>query len=332
MKCICFTLVLIATSLFYSCCGQEKSKDTLSVEAYSSFNNSEIPSLLTVTNNLSNYDSLVKYSMDLIGLPNSDIEILKTSEFGAFSVINRLSLRRFFIYSPKFFDSVRNVTKTDLAILSICFHELAHQSYRHPLKPSSTSHMFEKQADRNSGFVMCIIGATLEQSLLAIKNFGNENETSTHPERSIRMTEIERGFIDAKILIFKDSTYLKQDSLLKSKELMSALFGKMDNEDIENLTNTKNKYSVYIKKVFRKANTKQVYYLYGELIYITSNMEIHLLSNDERIGEVLQPNDNLESKILNLNGVKFYLEDQKIYSVNPDGIKLEVGNKITNQK
>lgn len=330
MKNIHFILVLLATSLFYSCCGQEKSKDTFSVEAYSSFNNSVIPSILTLTNTHSNYDSIVKFSLDLIGLPNSDIEILKTAEFGAFSVINKHSLRRFFLYSPEFFDSVLKVTNTDFSILSICFHELAHHFYRHPLKPTFASHMFEKQADRYSGFEMCIIGATLEQSLLAMQNFGNENETLSHPDRASRMTEIEKGFIDAKIKIFKDSSYIKQDSLLKSQELMIALFRNMSMSDTDSLTFSKDKVSVYIKNAFKKANSKQVYSLYGELIYLTSKKVIKLLSNDEKIGEVLMPNDSLKLQILNINGVKFYLEGQRLYSVNPDGIKIEVGIKITN--
>jgi hypothetical protein len=217
-----------------------------------------------------------------------------------------------------------------LAITSICFHELAHQFYRHPLKPTYASQIYEKQADRYSGFAMCIIGATLEQSLAAMKNFGNDNETPTHPDKASRLAEIEKGYIDAKIKIFKDSSYIKQDSIFKTQELMYALYVDKSFTDIQSMTYSEDSVMAYSKKAIKKSSTKQVYSFYGELIYFTGDEKIKLLSSNQAIGEVLQPNPNLKSKILNLDGVKFYLEENKIYSVNPDGFKLEVGNKITN--
>lgn len=326
------SLILLSTTTitFMSCCGHKPNKDALFVEAYSSYNNTDLPSTLSLTNPNSNYDSTIIYALNLIGLPNTDIEIQTTSSYGAFSVINKQSQRRFFLYSPVFFDSVFKVTHSNLAILSICFHELAHQFYRHPLKPSYASQLYEKQADRYSGFEMCIIGATLEQSLIAMKNFGNDNETPTHPDKASRLAEIEKGYIDAKIKIFKDSTYMRQDTIFKTQELMYALFEDKSFSDIQDIIYSSDTVYAYTKKAVEKSNTKQVYSFYGELIYLTNDKKIKLVSNDEKIGVVLQPNTKLQSKILNLDGVKFYLEDKKIYSVNPDGFKLEVGNKITN--
>jgi len=42
-----------------SCCGQNTDKDTLNVEAYSSYNNSSLPTVLSLTNQETNYDSLI---------------------------------------------------------------------------------------------------------------------------------------------------------------------------------------------------------------------------------------------------------------------------------
>ena len=319
---------------FMSCYGQNSNKDTLLVEAYSSYNNTDLPSSLLLTNLNSDYDSTINYALSLLGVPNTDIEIETTPTFGAFSVINRQSQRRFFVYSPVFFDSVYKVTQTNLAILSICFHELAHHFYRHPLKPSYASHLYEKQADRYSGFEMAIIGATLEESLAAMKNIellgGKVTETPSHPDKASRLAEIEKGYIDARIKIFKDSSYIKRDSIFRIQELMYALYEDKSFFDIQNMEYSTDTVYAYSNKAIKKSNTKQVYSFYGELIYLTSDKRIKLLSNNQSIGEIIQPNPNLKSKILNLDGVKFYLEEEKIYSVNPDGFKLEVGNKIIN--
>ena len=313
-----------------TCCKYDPKKDTLEVEAYSSYNSIDLPTSISLVSQISSYDSSINYASSLIGLPNTDIEIQTISIYGAFSVINKQSQRRFFLYSPVFFDSVYKVTQTNLAVLSICFHELAHQFYRHPLKSSYASHFYEKQADRYSGFEMCIIGATLEQSLTAMKNFGNDAETPTHPDKSNRLAEIEKGYIDAKIKIFKDSSYMKQDRIFKSQELMYALFDDKSLDDIQSMKYSKDTVSAYTKSAVMKSNTKQIYSFYGELIYLTKDNQIKLVSNNETIGNVFQLNSNIDLKVISLDGVKFYLEGKTIFSVNPDGFKLEVGNKITN--
>ncbi|MFN7611070.1 MAG: hypothetical protein ACK5QX_09085, partial [bacterium] len=51
-----------------SCCGQNTDKDTLNVEAYSSYNNSSLPTVLSLTNQETNYDSLINNALELIGL------------------------------------------------------------------------------------------------------------------------------------------------------------------------------------------------------------------------------------------------------------------------
>jgi hypothetical protein len=328
-NCMLLTLLFLNT-VITSCNGQNNLKESIVVEAYSSYTGSTMPSTIEVTSSISNYDSTINYTLNLIGLPNSDIEIETTPTFGAFSIINRLNQRRFFVYCPSFLDSVFKVTQTDFAILSICFHELAHQFYRHPLKPSYASHIYEKQADRYSGFEMAIIGATLEQSLLAMKFFGNDSETPTHPDKLSRLAEIGKGYIDARLKIFKDSSYIKQDSIFKMKELMSSVYEDKSFSEIQSIKHSSKRINEYSNNELKKSNTKQIYNFYGELIYLTEDMQIRILSNNQCIGNVLQPNPNLKTIILNLDGVKFYLDEGKIFSVNPDGFKLEVGNKIFN--
>lgn len=334
MKNTTLFLLSVMTSAFVSCCGQNTNKGTLIVEAYSSYNNSDLPSTLSLTNQNSNYDSTIKYALDLIGLPNTDIEVETTPIFGAFSVINRQSQRRFFLYSPTFFDSVYKVTQTNYAILGICFHELAHHFYRHPLKPSNASHFYEKQADRYSGFELAIIGATLEQSLAAMNNIevlgGKVTASHSHPDKASRLAEIEKGYIDARIKIFKDSSFIKLDSIFKMQELMYALYENKSFSEIQEMSYSNDSLVAYSDKAIKKSKSIQVYSFYGELIYLTTDKKVKLLDSEQTIGDVLQPNLKLQEKILNLDGVKFYLEQDKIYSVNPDGFKLEVGNKITN--
>lgn len=324
------TLILcIVFSTLISC----KDQDAIIVEAYSSFNNAKLPSSFKASDLPTNYDSIINYAARVIGLPDTDIEIEETSTFGAFSVINRLSHRRFFVYSPIFFDSVFTVTKSNYGILSICFHELAHHHYRHPLKPSYASHIYEKQADRYSGFQLAIMGATLEQTLAVMNNIelfgGTIDETLSHPDKLSRLAEIEKGYIDARILIFEDTSYIRRDSVFKMKEMMYALSDNKSFIEIQNKTISEDTIALYSNKVYNKYEAEDIYNLYGDLIYLKSDMKIKLLSNEQTIGHIIQPNPELQSKILSLDGIKFYLEGDKIYSINPDGFKLEIGNKIT---
>jgi hypothetical protein len=323
----------IAFAIISSCNGQCSSDhvisaDSIKVDAYSSYNNSILPSMLKVESIHSHYDTLINYALDLIGLPSTDISIEMTSKFGAFSIMNSQGQRKF-LYSPFFFDSVYKVTQTSFAILSICFHELAHQFYRHPLKPSFGSHIYEKQADRYSGFEMAIVGASLEQSLLAMKYFGNDSETMTHPDKASRLAEIEKGYIDARIKIFKDPNYIKQDSAFKMQEFMSAIYVDASFAEVKNIKYSVDSIQINSNKASNKSNTKQVYSLYGELIYLSKD-NVKLVSNGQSIGQIFQPNESLKYKILNIDGVKFYLEDRIIYSINPEGYKLEVGKNIFN--
>jgi hypothetical protein len=214
--------------------------------------------------------------------------------------------------------------------MSVCFHELAHQFYRHPLKPTAASLIYEKQADRYSGYQMCIIGATLEQALTAIQHFGNDIENETHPDKASRIAEITKGYIDAKIKIFKDSTFFEMDRNFKANELMFALYDTKSMSEVESMDYSNDTVVSYKKKVLKKSKTKQVYTLYGELIYFTSDNKIKLLSSNETIGKLIAANGNLAIKFLDLDGVKFQLENKSIFSINPDGSKLEVGINITN--
>jgi hypothetical protein len=111
----------------------------------------------------------------------------------------------YFAFNELFFDSVFTVTKSYNCIKSICFHEIAHHFYRHPLKSKWEAHVHELEADRYSGFLMRMIGATLEQSIAAMTHFGNETDTHSHPSKYKRIAEIRSGYLDASIRIFKDS-------------------------------------------------------------------------------------------------------------------------------
>lgn len=332
MKPAKFFFFFLITLTIFSCNGQKSHNLDISIEAYSSYNNSTLPPTISLSKSTTKYDSLINYSMKSIGLLDTDIEIATTRSFGAYSVINRLSYRRFFVYNPAFFDTVYDVTQTNFAILGICFHELAHHFYRHPLKPSNASHFYEKQADRYSGFALALIGATLEESLAAMNNIerlgGSTTQTISHPDKESRLAEIEKGFIDARITIFKDSSFIEWDNNFKMQELMLALQINKSFFDIKSMESLSDSIEVYSEKAIKKSITEEIYSFYGELIYISGDREIKLSSNNEIIGELIKPNQNINTAILSLDGVKFFLEENKIYSINPDGFKLEVGVKL----
>lgn len=320
---------------FYFCC-KNNQKEDIPVGDYSSYNATVLPASIHPTGDDSKYDRIIKNSEVLLGLANLDIEIVTTNDFGAFSVINRLSNRRFFVYSERFFDSVLAVTRTDLSIKSICFHEFAHQFHRHPLKPIAASHIYEKQADHFSGYQMRILGATLGTALSAMAYFGNENETPSHPAKQIRLAEIQRGYMDAERLLFKGVPVKINEPTLDSM-LINPTIMMLDTTGI-----TVDSLIISYHPIIEKNQMPQVieylnfnkdvavYIVYGELIYFTAKKEIRLVSNDKFVGKLSETDTKKGMQLMKMDGgVTFQFSNEGIiYSEYPGGVLVEAGRKI----
>ncbi len=322
-----FTLIIILPFLVFSCNGQEPPKELLEIEHYSSYNNTELKEKDEMGESTTSYDEIILEVLSLVGIPNSDIEIRTTSSYGAYSVINRDCRRRFFLYNEAFFDSVYVVTNSYESIKSICFHEIAHHFYRHPLKSRWEAHFHELEADRYSGFQMRLIGATLEESVAAMKYFGNETTSQSHPEKSLRINEIKAGYIDASLRVFKDSTYIKIDSLIQANEILFALqevqkqnkgFEK-SNKDIFEKDSTFN---------FENVFTQPAYTILGKILTVNEANEIFDLATNEKVGRITSPYPGAEFQLLKFETSTYKIENGNIYSISQLGTPIKLGTKI----
>lgn len=328
IKFIMKTSILIISLFFlFSCRAQETQNEILEIEYQSSYNNTELNERQEIGIISTFYDKIVQDVMDLIGIPNSDIEIRTTSSFGAFSVINRDCKRRFFLYNEAFFDSVYASTKSYEAIKSICFHEIAHHFYRHPLKPKWEAHIHELIADRYSGFQMRLIGATLKESIAAMENFGNETSSHSHPEKSIRINEIKAGYFDASIRIFKDSTHFKTDSLMHLTEIQYAIRD-VEKENIKFKDFNKGNFETDSIFNFENILNKTTYSLLGKILIVNENREVFDLATNKKVGTVISPYPNAKFELIKFETSTYKIENGEIYSISQLGTPIKLGTKI----
>lgn len=320
-------LLFVLPFFIFSCNGQGKPKELLEIENYSSYNNIGLEELQEIGVAAKSYDKIIQDVMNLIGIPNSDIEIRTTSSFGAFSVINRDCRRRFFLYSEAFFDSVYAVTKSYEPIKSICFHEIAHHFYRHPLKSKWEAHIHELEADRYSGFQMRLIGATLEESIAAMEHFGNEIAAKSHPEKSIRINEIKAGYIDASLRVFKDSTLISEDSLIQVNELLFAFqeVQKQNKNFKEFIKENLESDSVFsFENVFNQPS----YSILGKILIVNESNEVFDLATNEKVGKITSPYPEAKFELLKFETSTYKIENGNIYSMSQLGTPIKLGTKI----
>ncbi|RYF75442.1 MAG: hypothetical protein EOO39_06935, partial [Cytophagaceae bacterium] len=81
----------------------------------------------------------------------------------------------------------------------------------HTLASGGNSHQKELEADRFSGFVLHQLGATLDESLIAIKTIGSMSASASHPGRMARLDAIRKGWTEA------DGIYPRTKSVTPSR-------------------------------------------------------------------------------------------------------------------
>ena len=104
------------------------------------------------------------------------------------------SLERYIIYDKSFLDRVSGITGTDWGAISIMAHEIGHHLNGHTLIEGISNHQAELQADEFSGFVLAKMGASLDESLRAMNEYGNVNSTKSHPSKYLRIEAISKGW------------------------------------------------------------------------------------------------------------------------------------------
>lgn len=103
------------------------------------------------------------------------------------------SYDRYIIYNQTFMQRLINQTN-DWAALSILAHEVGHHLSGHSLQSLGSRPDLELEADKFSGFILQKLGATLEQTQLAVNQLTQETYSKTHPPKSARLAALANGW------------------------------------------------------------------------------------------------------------------------------------------
>ncbi len=182
------------------------------------------------------------------------------------------SFERYIIYDKAFLDRVSGVTGTDWSAISIMAHEIGHHLNGHTLTEGIGNHQAELQADEFSGFVLAKMGASLEQSLGAIKQYGNVTSTNSHPNKNLRIKSISEGWNKAN-KVNNGNLKITNNSnidLYEYDEKQMKYFLNKGNQEYE-----KKNYSQaapYFVKAFQySAGLEKLYLYYAAAIYVNAN-------------------------------------------------------------
>ena len=106
---------------------------------------------------------------------------------------------RYILYNPEFVNKVNAVTKDKWASIFILAHEIGHHLDGHTEAGLKSCPAIELEADQFAGLVLGRMGATLQQSQLAMYYISNIASSKTHPGRYDRLAAIEKGWNKAQM-------------------------------------------------------------------------------------------------------------------------------------
>jgi hypothetical protein len=137
---------------------------------------------------------IIKKILSYTGLP-LNFQIFSANIHNAAALI--IGEDRIILYDPSLLKTIDNTSQTYWTSISILAHEIGHHLSGHTLSKNSNLLKKEVEADKFSGFVLYKMGASLEQSIAAIKLFGANFDTKTHPNKQKRVEAISNGWNEA---------------------------------------------------------------------------------------------------------------------------------------
>lgn len=105
---------------------------------------------------------------------------------------------RWIVYDNNFLEDIDAYTATKWASISVLAHEMGHHYYNHVVSSSGSTPPKEIEADAFSGYVMAKLGATLQQSIIAMQSIASDKASASHPGKNDRVNAITRGWNESK--------------------------------------------------------------------------------------------------------------------------------------
>jgi hypothetical protein len=137
---------------------------------------------------------LIEKILSVVGLrPN--FEIRSANVPNAAAVI--LNNKRYILYNPAFISQINSASRNNWAGISIIAHEIGHHLNGHTLKSGGSRPDLELEADEFSGFVLCKLGAGIQDAQAAMTVAASQKSSHTHPARKDRLVSIAEGWNNA---------------------------------------------------------------------------------------------------------------------------------------
>ncbi|HEX9981279.1 MAG TPA: hypothetical protein VGB50_12015 [Flavobacterium sp.] len=154
-----------------------------------------VPAELTTSAPGDSATEVIQQILSVVGLrPNFEIRAANVPNAAA--VI--LSNKRYILYNRKFMAAINSYSGNDWAAISILAHEIGHHLNGHTLTGQGSRPDIELEADEFSGFVLCKMGASLEDAQAAMNVAASLKASHTHPARRDRLRAIAGGWNNAK--------------------------------------------------------------------------------------------------------------------------------------
>ncbi len=184
-----FVSLLISTSLF------AQSKFDFSVNESCSYFGEKVETDVYGFESSSEAIGIIDEILGSVGLERN-FEIKSANVPNAAAIINGST--RYILYSENFIHEVNQKTGSKWAAISILAHEIGHHLNGHTLDEIGSRPTKELEADKFCGFALAKIGATLEEAQMALKMFGSNSGSSTHPPKGARLEAVAVGYRKAK--------------------------------------------------------------------------------------------------------------------------------------
>lgn len=144
---------------------------------------------------------MVTQVMEFSGLPqNFDVIEAEVPNAAAAILVDQENLpHRVIGFNPDFIKEANQAANgNSWAAVSIMAHEIGHHLAGHTIQPGGSQPPIELEADKYSGFVLYKMGASLDDSLAAIRALVPEGpDGPTHPGQGKRVSAITEGWMQA---------------------------------------------------------------------------------------------------------------------------------------